>query len=192
MDKPGRASPESRSGAPPDGSRKARRKKKRRKNAPILRLLVKLAVLALFTLLLFTFVVDVHICRGNGMYPFLQDGDVLIAYKLETCQVGDAVVYRRPDTGEKAVSRVVAVNSDTVEITPLGELLVNSFVPDDKVFYATKPLEGSAITYPVSLTGGVFLLDDHRTEGHDSRLFGEVPRSELLGKVVYVFRRRGI
>ena len=39
---------------------------------------------------------------------------------------------------------------------------------------------------------GIFLLDDYRTIGVDSRTFGEVRQSDLLGKVVYVFRRRGI
>ena len=37
-----------------------------------------------------------------------------------------------------------------------------------------------------------FLLDDYREIGLDSRAFGEVDEDALLGKVVYVFRRRGI
>ena len=38
----------------------------------------------------------------------------------------------------------------------------------------------------------IFVLDDLRTEGKDSRLFGELHESDLLGRVVYIFRRRGI
>jgi len=37
-----------------------------------------------------------------------------------------------------------------------------------------------------------FLLDDYREIGVDSRAFGPVPADALLGKVVYVLRRRGI
>ena len=36
------------------------------------------------------------------------------------------------------------------------------------------------------------MLDDYRTEGDDSRMFGQLVDDDLLGKVVYVFRIRGI
>ena len=62
-----------------------------------------------------------------------------------------------------------------------------------KTFYPTAPLEGENVEYPYYMRrGGYFVLDDYRTEGDDSRHFGQLLREDLLGKVVYVFRRRGI
>lgn len=179
----------------PDGDKPkpAKPKKKRRKKSPGVRFLIKLGVVAAVCAIVFLFVLGLRIQRGNEMYPFIMDGDLLITYKLDDYRVGDPVVYRNPKTGETAVSRIVAVGAGDVEITETGQLLINDYIPSEQVFYPTKPLAGSEITFPYQMSeDGYFLLDDYRTIGKDSRAFGEVKREHLLGKVVYVFRRRGI
>lgn len=183
---------------PPDAERKAEEKppsprKKKKGLSPLLRFLIKLGLVGAILAGVFTFVLGLHICRGNAMYPFIMDGDLLVTYKLDPYRVGDAVVYASPLTGETAVSRIVAAGASAVNITDQGELLVNGSIPDERVFYFTRKIEGSEVGFPYYMTGdGFFLLDDYRTVGKDSRLFGEVPEDRLRGKVVYVFRRRGI
>lgn len=167
-------------------------KTRSRRASPAVRLLIKIAVLAAVLFSAFMFVLGIHVQRGNGMYPFIMDGDVLILFKLEDYRVGDAVAYQNPVTGKTETARIVATNTSTVTVRDTGELIVDSFSPDERVFYATKPDADSDIEYPYTLSGGYFLLNDYRTEGKDSRTFGEIPRTGLLGKVVYVFRRRGI
>lgn len=165
----------------------------RRPLSPLMQLLVKIALLAVMAVVVLTFVLGVHVQQGMGMYPFIMDGDLLITYKLDPYRVGDAVAYRDPETGETAISRIVAIGENTIQVTDYGELLINGVAPDEKVFYPTAPLEGSSVEYPyIMRKGGYFLLDDYRTEGRDSRQFGQLLKEELLGKVVYVFRRRGI
>lgn len=160
---------------------------------PLMQLLIKIALLAVLVAIVLTFVLGIHVQQGNSMYPFLMDGDLLITYKLDPYRVGDAVAYRDPETGETAVSRIVAVGENTIQVTDYGELLINGIAPQEKVFYPTAPLEGSSVEYPyIMRKGGYFVLDDYRTEGRDSRQFGQLLKEELLGKVVYVFRRRGI
>jgi len=160
---------------------------------PLLQLLIKIALLAVLAVIMLTFVLGVHVQQGNSMYPFLMDGDLLITYKLDAYRVGDAVAYRDPETGETAISRIVAIGENTIQVTEYGELLINGTAPEEKVFYPTTPLEDSSVEYPyIMRKGGYFVLDDYRTEGHDSRQFGQLLKEELLGKVVYVFRRRGI
>ena len=190
-----------RSGAPPEGGvppdagpgPSTPSKKQPSRWGPLLRFLLKWTAVAALVAGVMIFVLGIHIQHGNRMYPFLMDGDLVITYKLEACRVGDVVAYRRPDTGQTALSRVVAVGPATVEATAQGELIVDGSVPSERVFYATKPLEGSSIAFPCEVpAGGYFLLDDYRGEGQDGRLFGPVDREALLGKVVYVLRRRGI
>ena len=78
-------------------------------------------------------------------------------------------------------------------INQYGDFLINGTAPAERVFYATTPLDGPNVEYPYTMRkGGYFLLDDYRTEGEDSRRFGQLLEDELLGKVVYIFRRRGI
>lgn len=167
--------------------------KKRKPLSPLMSLLIKAAVILLLVGLTLIFVIGVHIHHGNRMYPFIMDGDLVITYKLEPYRVGDVVAYRHPETGETELSRIVAIGENTVEVTPQGLLLINGLSPEEKVFYPTAPLEEGNIQYPYTMRkGGYFVLDDYRTEGDDSRNFGQLIEEDLLGKVVYVFRRRGI
>lgn len=170
-----------------------RAEKKNRQMDPLLRFAIKLALLAIIFVCVFTFVLGVHINHGNRMHPFIMDGDLVVTYKLDDYRVGDAVAYRSPLTGEPEVSRIVALGVNTVQITDLGALWINGSMPDENVFYATKPLEGSSMLFPYQMSeGSCFLLDDYRTIGKDSRLFGAIPQDDLLGKIIYIFRRRGI
>lgn len=139
------------------------------------------------------FFAGIHIHHGNRMYPFIMDGDLLMICRMHSYTVGDAVLYRNPETGGKEVSRITAAGRNEILITEEGQFLINRFTTDGQVFYLTQPLEGSSIRYPYQLEeGGYFLLDDFRTQGSDSRSFGQVTDREILGKVVYVLRRRGI
>lgn len=174
------------------GTKAAPRKRKKRMS-PLLRFLIKLAAVAAILIAVFTFVLGVHIHHGNRMYPFIMDGDLLITYKLDPYRVGDAVAYRNPKTGETGISRIVAIGENEIEITEIGEMLINGYVPSESVFYPTRELEGSEVSFPYKMgANGYFLLDDQRENGSDSRAFGELTEDNLLGKVVYVFRRRGI
>ena len=166
---------------------------KKGRDSPLKWFLIKLGLVAAILAAMFLFVMGVHIQRGNRMYPFIMDGDLVVTYKLEPYRVGDVVAYRNPDSGETALSRIVAIGENTIGITENGELQVNGVSPSESVFYPTLKTEGSAVAFPYTMRGtGIFLLDDYRTIGIDSRTFGEVRQNDLLGKVVYVFRRRGI
>jgi len=162
-------------------------------DSPAGRFLFKLAAFALLMAAFFTFVMGIHIQRGNRMYPFIMDGDVVVIWKLEKCREGDVVAYRHPDTGKTALSRVIAVGEHSINVTENGVLTVDGLVPAEQVFYPTAPLTESKIKWPYETRPReVFVLDDFRTEGYDSRAFGGLHESDLLGKAIYVFRRRGI
>lgn len=185
--------PASRRNAGRHAGTKAAPRKKKKRMSPLLRFLLKLTGVTLILWLVFSFVLGVHIHHGNRMYPFIMDGDLLITYKLDPYRVGDAVAYRNPKTGETGISRIVAIGENEIEITEIGEMLINGYVPSESVFYPTRELEGSEVSFPYKMgANGYFLLDDQRENGSDSRAFGELTEDDLLGKVVYVLRRRGI
>ena len=166
--------------------------KARRGMSPLLRFLLKLAVVAAVVLISFTFVLGLHIYHGNRMYPFIMDGDLLITYKLDAYREGDVVLYKNPLTGESTVSRIVAMGANEIEITITGEVLVNGFNSSVQEIYPTYEFEGSGIKFPYTMgEDGILLLDDNREAGIDSRVYGEVRKEAIKGKVVYVLRRRG-
>lgn len=170
----------------------AKAKKKRKRMHPLVAFLIKLALTAVIVWSVFTFVLGVHIHHGNRMYPFLMDGDLLITYKLDPYHIGDVVAFPNPETGETMISRIVAKDGDEVMLSESGDLLINGALTSETVYRRTDPFDGG-VTLPYRVgSSGFFVLNDFRTDGPDSRSFGEIREEAVLGKVVYVFRRRGI
>ena len=100
-----------------------------------------------------------------------------------------------PDNPKKQlfVCRVVAVAGDVVEITDDEQLKINGHnMIEQNIFYPTARYEGFT-EYPLTLgEGQCFVLADWRIGGSDSRYFGPVEKSEILGTVITVVRRNGL
>ena len=72
-----------------------------------------------------------------------------------------------------------------------GTLRVNGTLHAGEVLYPTYPAGG--VTYPYTVPEGcLFILNDYRTHGRDSRHFGAVPQQDAAGKVIPLLRRRGL
>ena len=89
------------------------------------------------------------------------------------------------------MGRVAAVGGDIVTLDDSGELRVNGTLHSGEILYPTYPAEG--LTYPYTVPEGcLFVLNDSRTRGEDSRHFGPVPEGAAAGKVITLLRRRGL
>jgi signal peptidase I len=119
---------------------------------------------------------------SGSMAPTLGAGDlVLVERDPGAVQRREIVVARDPQTGGQLVKRVVAVGGDRVRLED-GVVVVNdapvcepTIDPDriDGVFFRT-------VTVPA---GELFLLGDDRRDSVDSRDFGTVAETEVLGVV---------
>lgn len=154
-------------------------------------LLFKTLFLCIAGYLIWTYVGEVHIVHYQDMYPSIRDGDLVISYKMIDAYNGDVIVYRYNDT--YYYGRVVGIAGDEIDITENGYFTVNGSIPYETIYYVTKPVEESQITYPYKVKSGeLFVLADMRDTGKDSRLFGAIPIDAYHGKAVLVVRRRGI
>lgn len=153
--------------------------------------LLKLGLIALGGWVLLGVVFGVAVMEGEGMYPRIRDGDLMVFYRLQQdYAVGDVVTFVRD--GVRHTGRVVAQGGDTVDLSDEGELLVNGSVQDEEIFYPTEAT-GETVEFPCEVPeGSVFLLGDFRTNATDSRSYGPIGESELDGKVLTILRRRGI
>lgn len=159
---------------------------------PLYRFLIKLGIFSLTMILIFAFVLGIKINKTERMYPYIMDGDVLITLKITSYKVGDVVVYRNPETGKNEISRIAAAGPCEVDIY-YGDFMVNGEAAEKEAFYGTDWPENSQIPNPYEVeSGNYFLLDDNRPLGEDSRLFGQISKKDLKGKVIYIFRLRGI
>ena len=127
-----------------------------------LSLLTRLAAAAAALTVLLGVVLLVTQAEGQDMFPAVKDGDLLIAYRLQ----------RRWAEED-------------------GTLRVNGTLHAGEVLYPTYPVGG--VTYPYTVPEGcLFILNDYRTHGRDSRHFGAVPQQDAAGKVITLLRRRGL
>lgn len=155
-----------------------------------LRLLGRVAVLALLGAALFTRVFLITQATGSAMFPAVKDGDLLVAFRAQRrCAKNDVVVYA--DGEKNAVGRVAALGGDVVTLDESGILRVNGTEQGGEILYPTYPHEGVSYPYRVP-EGAVFLLGDQRSTAHDSRDHGAVAMEQVKGKVITLLRRRGL
>ncbi len=111
---------------------------------------------------------------------------IIQSYVGNDPQRGDIVAYHPPTAPDAiAISRVIALPGDTIQITAAGVLLNGkkldeSYAEGDNLL-ASGPLASTTIA-----PGHYFLLYDNRSSAADSRAFGPVTRASIDGKMVLV------
>ena len=140
--------------------------------------------------LVFAFVLGVTINYGNNMHPAVNDGDLIVSFKLQRPYLNAAVIYNHD--GKKRTGRVVGLPGNVIDISGKGELLVNGAIASEDVYYPTKKAENSKVTYPYTVEEGrAFVLNDYREDTDDSRSFGAVSLNDIEGPLIFSMRRRG-
>lgn len=164
-------------------------KKKRSPMGPIQTFFLNALLIVTAIWLLCGFVFGFTTVPNGDMTPNFKAGDLLLYYQLNRNFVAqDVVVLKKNDT--VYVGRVVAKGGDTVDITDEGGLVINgNTMIESNVYNKTVRYEGF-VSYPVKLNDGeFFVLADIRSSGEDSRYYGPVRESEILGKVITAVRR---
>lgn len=158
-----------------------------------------LLLLVVISAVLRAFVFHPYRIPDQGMQSGLYPGDFLLAsklsYKMDKPAVGDLVLITNPiKIGEKLVSRIVAIEGQTVEISGKtvyvdGEPF-KEFETAQHKDYRILPPDFSTRDYmpPQQVPPGhIFVLGDNRDSSEDSRSFGPVPNSGILGKGLFVY-----
>lgn len=132
----------------------------------------------------------------TGMGTALQSNQVVLvnkqAYLFGGPGRGDVVVLTTDPSDPRATiaRRVVGLPGDTVSVSA-SEVIVNG-VPLNEPFIQIPAgfAQNSTIHAPITLKAGqYFVLADSRigTDGTDSRTFGPIPQSDIIGRAVMVF-----
>lgn len=168
--------------------------RKRRENVLIAQsyrsLGLRVVVLALVLLILFTQVFLIAQVSGNEMFPAIKDGDLVFAYRLQdSYSKNDVVVFTM--NGERKVGRIIGRAGDVINMDDSGNLQVNGTTQGGDILYPTYAKDNYTYPYVVP-EGRVFILCDYRTQCEDSRDFGPISLRSVDGKVITFLRRRGI
>lgn len=164
-------------------------KASRRRRATI-EWIVLIGAALIIALVIKTFLFQAFYIPSESMVPTLKVGDrVLVnklSYDLHDVHRGDIVVFKAPpeassDGIDDLVKRVVGLPGDTVEARDDGRVYVNDrrleepYLPD-----ATRTAEFPATKVPA---GHLFMMGDNRGASRDSRYFGPIAESAIIGRV---------
>ena len=153
-------------------------------------LLIKIVAMAICGWIVFTQVFMLTQCVGMGMFPAIEDGDLVLVYRLQgEYDKGDVIAYRIQE--ETFLGRIVAKASDVVYMDVIGILQINGSNQGGEIMYPTYAKPGTVYPFEVP-DGTVYVLGDYRTQTEDSRDFGAVSMDDIQGKVITIVRRRGI
>jgi signal peptidase I len=169
----------------------------------LLQTVVVAAVLTLVAGVLRVAVVRPYSVQSTSMVPTIwPETDVLVATSSllsGSVKRGDIVVLRQPDGAACAgagsldlVSRIIGLPGDTIW-SESGRILINGEYLDRPTWH--NPPYGEVGPRPIVRTtvpkSSYFVLGDNRTDTCDSRVFGPVAESDLVGEVIASTLRDG-
>jgi signal peptidase I len=156
----------------------------------------------LVAVLLRTFVVATYSIPSGSMEPTLQIGDRIVvdklSYHLHGVDRGNIVVFTTPPTEDCAgppvadlVKRVIGLPGEIISlqdgsVSINGRLLPEPFLPPDvrTDTYPGPSKNGYALHHAYRIPAGdVFVMGDNRPESCDSRYWGPIRESTIVGKV---------
>ena len=151
--------------------------------------LIKIAVLAGITIgLVRYFLFKPFYVKGQSMEPNFYEKDYLIideiTYRFHGPQRGDVVVLKAPSgNGDYYLKRVIGLPGETIKIADNKVIIYNKENPLGTVvkeIYLDESTTGSIME-----TLGYnqyFVMGDNRVASYDSRKFGSIDRSSIIGR----------
>jgi len=136
-------------------------------------------------LLVMFFLVQPFQVEGRSMQPRLFDGERILVNKLAAAlgglRRGDIVVFTSPaDRRRYLVKRIVGLPGERLEIRG-GAVLIDGGALRES--YLEGAFTGGRDSPPVRLgLDEYFVLGDHRNDSEDSRVWGPIARSQIIGR----------
>lgn len=145
----------------------------------------RFAFLLLLMFLLFRFVLGVGWVSGHSMDPTYNEGTAVVYLRpLQSFEVGDVVAVRMA-YGEFYIKRVVALGGDTITIEN-DALFINGEKENGPWVGAPTQEQSDAMAFPYTVPPRTyFVVGDNRPVSIDSRTFGAVSSSQILGRVLF-------
>lgn len=146
------------------------------------------------------FVVQTFYIPSGSMLPTLQIGDRILvdklSYRFHAVHRGDIVVFRRPPLEQAnyadLVKRVIGLPGETLSLHAghvyvNGKLLHEPWLPRGVHTYPSPLAASFSLNHRFTVPAGdYFVMGDNRTNSADSRYFGPISGSLIVGRVLTV------
>lgn len=155
--------------------------------------LIKVFVIALVIIIpIRSYVGQPFIVSSVSMQPTLYQGQYLIvdelSYHLHQPERGDIVVFKYPkDTSQYFIKRLIGLPGEKVQIKDNHVIIYNSEHPNgltlDESYLPGGTITNAAGDSTITLgQGEYYVLGDNRSNSLDSRYWGIVPQSDMVGR----------
>ncbi|MFO0704036.1 MAG: signal peptidase I [Patescibacteria group bacterium] len=150
-------------------------------------------------IVVYLYILQPNQVKGTSMVPTFADRDYIftsrITYKLKEPEKGDVVVFKSPQNPDvEYIKRIIATGGDTIEFVQCeptdnskcgvmvnDELLTEGYISDKTQLFAGSDLKpNEKIKIPED---HLFVMGDNRPGSLDSRVFGPIPKSSVIGVV---------
>ncbi len=141
-------------------------------------------------MMIYLFVAQPHKVDGSSMYPNFHDKEFIltdkITYRRSDPQRGDVIIFHAPPPFDSDfIKRIIGLPGETVMVKDNhvyvnSKLLPEPYLPSDFVTTEKSFLrEGVPYTIPL---GYYIVMGDNRSYSSDSREWGPIARSAIVGK----------
>ena len=153
-----------------------------------MREIIETLALTLVIFVVIHFTVQNYMVDGQSMQPGLTNNQYVLvnklAYLFHAPERGDVIVFHWPiDTNKDLIKRVIGVPGDVIVIDS-KTVRVNGVLLNEPYIMAPVNPAGNKWVVPPN---EYFAMGDNRLVSDDSRDWGFVPKSYIVGKAVFVY-----
>jgi len=138
------------------------------------------------------FLFQPFLVKGPSMEPNFENNDYLIvdeiSYRIRAPERGEVIVFKFPlNTSQRFIKRIIGLPGELVEINN-REIKVSKngkieILNESKYLNPALKTEGNVSV--ILKANEYFVLGDNREASFDSRRFGIVPMSDIIGRVAF-------
>lgn len=123
----------------------------------------------------------------NSMEPTINEDDIILTTKSTKIKNQDIILFKNNE--KILIRRVIGTSGDVINIKEDGTVYVNS-LKIKETYVKKRQLGNSDLVYPyVVPENQIFVLNDDRSEIHDSRIksFGCISINDVIGTIRFSF-----
>lgn len=144
-------------------------------------------------IVIYLFIMGPNQVRGVSMENTFKTGEYIltsrITYKFKPIERGDVIVFKSPQNPDiEYIKRVIGLPGDTIVVKGGRVYVNNQELIESYAKTETTPSEGGMVkeNQPVFVPqDSLFVMGDNRRESSDSRVFGPIKKSSIVGVVFY-------
>jgi signal peptidase I len=161
------------------------------KKQSLMKEVIKYALFALIVVLpIRTWIAQPFVVSGGSMDNTFKDGQYLIvdeiSYRFKDPERGDVLIFKYPeDTSKYFIKRLIGLPGEKVIVSNDSVIVMNESYP--KGIALTESYTGSRTLGNTSVTlgeGEYFVMGDNRLVSLDSRVWGVLPKEDIIGRPV--------